>query len=207
MALVSAQNYVLHRRTGLQELQPVSRLAPTYLATDISEPLPILLDSTRTTFQPFSFPSSSLLPKCPPRSDRVSSTILLPTQDPLQTPSQSLFARAVGHIISGKGADFTRSRRRFRIQRVFEGDKAFPLAQVGSYRPNNRRIYDIRGNAGEWCQDWFRWGYYQHSPPTNLQDPDRGVLRVIRCANWRFTGHACKYAKMRCEPSVKNPHT
>jgi prepilin-type processing-associated H-X9-DG protein len=86
----------------------------------------------------------------------------------------------------------------------FYRDEGFPLAKVGSYLPNPWGIYDMRGNAWEWCQDWFGWDYYLHSPIDDPQGPDHGVFRTIRYADWRFTGHACKHTKVQCEPWVTN---
>ena len=52
-------------------------------------------------------------------------------------------------------------------------------APVGSYRPNAFGLYDMHGNAWEWCQDRYDRGYYGHSPETDPTGPVEGD-RVMR---------------------------
>ena len=80
------------------------------------------------------------------------------------------------------------------------------LTKVGSYPPNDFGLYDMRGNVQEWCADWMAWDYYRHSPQDDPGGPASGVLRVVRGADWRFTGMGCHYARYDTEPWRTNPY-
>ncbi|MBC7853113.1 MAG: formylglycine-generating enzyme family protein [Pirellulaceae bacterium] len=66
--------------------------------------------------------------------------------------------------------------------------------QVGSYRPNAWGLFDMHGNAGEWCWDFYDKGYYAASPPNNPQGPDSGDHRTIRGGSWLVTDGSCRSA-------------
>ena len=65
---------------------------------------------------------------------------------------------------------------------------------VRSLRPNPRGLFDVHGNAWEWCHDWY--GPYP-TGPTPLVDPrgpESGSARVNRGGSW-FSGAAgCRSA-------------
>ena len=53
-------------------------------------------------------------------------------------------------------------------------------APIGKYKPNAFGLYDMHGNANEWCSDWFDEHYYEVSPTDDPQGPQSGSTRVMR---------------------------
>lgn len=56
------------------------------------------------------------------------------------------------------------------------------LQPVGSKNPNELGIYDMSGNVGEWCSDWY--GQYSADTQTNPVGPSSGTERVNRGGRW-----------------------
>jgi formylglycine-generating enzyme required for sulfatase activity len=61
----------------------------------------------------------------------------------------------------------------------FEKNSADEVQKVGLKMPNELGIYDMSGNVGEFCSDWYADNY---SPETkiNPQGPQEGTKRVFR---------------------------
>ncbi|MBC8871441.1 MAG: SUMF1/EgtB/PvdO family nonheme iron enzyme [Planctomycetes bacterium] len=67
-------------------------------------------------------------------------------------------------------------------------------APVGQFKPDTLGLFDMRGNAGEWCQDWHDRKYYERSPQSDPMGPDSGSLRVHRGGSWSQPSPACRSA-------------
>jgi formylglycine-generating enzyme required for sulfatase activity len=59
---------------------------------------------------------------------------------------------------------------------------------VGSYPPNAFGLYDMHGNATEWCADWYDEGYYEQSARIDPPGPAEGSSRVCRGGDYLAHG-------------------
>ena len=65
-------------------------------------------------------------------------------------------------------------------------------APVGQFKPNAFGLYDMHGNARQWCADWYGGDYYGKSP---VDDPNRPRHGRLPCPSRRFLGpQADQYA-------------
>ena len=72
---------------------------------------------------------------------------------------------------------------------------------VGQLKPNAWGLYDIHGNAWEWCQDNYAAGLLQQQSQRRSQGPKEGDDRVARGGSFGHQPKACRAAFR-----LPNPH-
>jgi formylglycine-generating enzyme required for sulfatase activity len=65
---------------------------------------------------------------------------------------------------------------------------------VGKKKPNEWGLYDMHGNAWEWCQDYWDPNYYKWSPKQDPTGPRAGGERVFRGGSWAGPPVQCRSA-------------
>lgn len=68
---------------------------------------------------------------------------------------------------------------------------------VGEKLPNELGLYDMSGNAWEWCEDNYEIYYYKHSPEKNPKGPTTGLGKVNRGGCYNFDYHLMKPSHRR----------
>jgi formylglycine-generating enzyme required for sulfatase activity/serine/threonine protein kinase len=71
---------------------------------------------------------------------------------------------------------------------------------VGRYPPNHFGLFDMHGNASEWCSDWFSQLFYREPPQPDPAGPATGALRIVRGGSWHSSAIFCRSAHRAAEP-------
>jgi formylglycine-generating enzyme required for sulfatase activity len=74
-----------------------------------------------------------------------------------------------------------------------KGDKlSMEAMPVGSFPPNAFGLYEMHGNIGQWCSDWY--GEYNLKEKLNPKGPENGQLKVLRGGGFWVSAQKCRSA-------------
>lgn len=91
--------------------------------------------------------------------------------------------------------------------RVKSSDGYVFTAPVGKFKPSAFGLYDMHGNAWQWCSDWYGKDYYGKSPRDDPKGPTTGVDRVLRGSSFIAVAFHCRSSsRMRNAPVVQANH-
>ena len=85
----------------------------------------------------------------------------------------------------------------------FDDGYAF-TSPVGQFRPNDFGLYDMHGNAWEWCSDWYDSDYYAGSPTDDPTGAVTGSDRVGRGGGFNeYAGRCRSVSRAGSDPSYR----
>jgi len=66
-------------------------------------------------------------------------------------------------------------------------DTSYGEKKIGRKIPNNYGLYDMTGNIGEWCSDYYDEHYFSISPPVNPENKTKNYKWRVSRGNFYYT--------------------
>lgn len=80
-------------------------------------------------------------------------------------------------------------------------DGHYGTAPVASFPPNGFGLYDMSGNAWDWCSDWFSPTFHINGPRDNPTGPPFGAAKVIRGGSYLCHASYCNRYRVAARSS------
>lgn len=74
-------------------------------------------------------------------------------------------------------------------------------APVDAFKPNGYGLYNMTGNAWEWCSDWFSSDYHLSGPSNNPKGPPEGQSKVIKGGSYLCHASYCNRYRVAARTS------
>ena len=122
---------------------------------------------------------------CKKLSEQTKQTVRLPTE------AEWEFACRAGTNTAYYSGDTDKD-----LDRVawYEANSKNTTHPVGQKEPNAFGVYDMHGNAWQWCEDWWDENYHSNCPVEDPQGPAHGAGRVLRGGSWDYNPIYCRSA-------------
>lgn len=74
----------------------------------------------------------------------------------------------------------------------YSGNSNSVIHPVGKLEPNGFGIYDLSGNAWEWCSNWYSFNYYNSGESISPKGPTTGKEKVLRGGSFDDDMYFCR---------------
>lgn len=100
---------------------------------------------------------------------------------------------AFGRCLSSDEANYAGVGRSYQLCTTVFSEMRGCAVDTGTLEPNPWALYDMHGNAAEWCADGYG-PYASGSVSVNPQGPGNAADRVIRGGHWQAAAAGCRSA-------------
>jgi len=112
------------------------------------------------------------------------------TNEKYTLPTEAQWEYAARGGQGGKGFKYSGSDNINEVAWYDETSYEKGTRPVGKLRPNEIGVYDMSGNAWEWCLDYY--SDYSTAVKKDPTGPSKGKFKVVRGGGWYYTEDMCR---------------